>query len=151
MTLSKSLFSTLGLLGLVFVLSGCSSLSMLPSGKMEVPPASEQENAQGMYLVDIHPSFAKKTSYKGQLRPGMTVQNALEESGAFGKVKGMEVDLYRIVEGKGRTLKMPVELQKGKRVVRFEQDYAVHPGDRIVVKAKSSALDGVLNRLGGSE
>lgn len=105
---------------------------------------------QGMYLVDMVPFMGESISHKGQIRNNMTVQNALEESGALKKFRKMEVQLYRIVQGSGRTLNMPVEMQPGKKLVKFEQDYALHPGDRIVVKPGGGAgLEKVFGALAG--
>lgn len=140
---------TLVMLGVVFMSvaqSGCSTLSTMANNK-PVPPVAE-EAANGMYMVDFVPFVGKSTSFKGQIRGNMTVQNALEESEAFKRVRNAKITIYRIVRGSGKPLKLPVSLMRGRRQVKFEEDYALHPGDRIVVETKGAAgLDQVLDNL----
>lgn len=124
--------------------SGCSTLTTLK--KEPAPPLPEQA-ANGMYMVDFVPLVGKQTSFKGQIRNNMTVQDALEESEAFKQVRNAKVTVYRIVRGSGKALKLPVNLMRGKRQVKFEEDYALHPGDRIVVEAGGNGLDKVIDNL----
>lgn len=127
--------------------SGCSTLGSMSISESVIPPAAEGE-VNGMYMVDMVPLVGKKASHKGQIRGNMTVQNALDESGALKKMRNVKITVFRIVQGSGRTLKLPVKLQSAKRIVKFEQDYSLHPGDRIVVEARSAlGLDQVLNSL----
>jgi len=127
--------------------SGCSTLQPLSNS---APPVAGQAVA-GMYMVNVFPAFGgKETSFKGQIRGNMTVQNALEESGAMKMARKADIELFRVVQGSGRTLKMPVEFQKGTSLVKFEQDYALHPGDRLVIRGKAGSgmgkvLDSILS------
>lgn len=126
--------------------SGCSTLTNL---KVEPPvtPVPEQA-ANGMFMVDFVPLVGKRTSFKGQIRNNMTVQDALEESEALKQIRNAKVTVFRIVRGSGKPLKLPVNLMRGKRQVKFEEDYALHPGDRIVVEARgANGLDKVIENL----
>ena len=67
----------------------------------------------------------------------VTVQTALEESGAVGRYRNMEITMYRRVSESGRLLKLPVSYVPRSDSVKVEQDYALHPGDRIVIKPVS--------------
>ena len=145
MAIYKLTLVILGLAVMTVAQSGCSTLNTLAS--KPIPPMPE-ESANGMYMVDFVPFVGKSTSFKGQIRGNMTVQNALEESEAFKRVRNAKITIYRIVRGSGKPLKLPVTLMRGRRQVKFEEDYALHPGDRIVVETKGAAgLDQVLDNL----
>ena len=144
-------FSLLSLV-LVGLLSGCSTWSSF--GKSDVPV--EQLNAPGadLYLVEIHQFRGETIQYKGSINPDppnpTTVQTALEASGALKQLKNMEINVYRRVPGSPRSLKMPVTFEADRDAVSVEQDYALHKGDRIVVKpANSGAIGGFLESLTG--
>ncbi len=127
--------------------SGCMTLKPMTTSKAIVAE-DESQSANGMYKVDMVPLVGKRTSFQGQIRNNMTVQNALEESGALKKIRNAKITCYRIVQGTGRPLTLPVNLQSGKRLVRFEEDYSLHSGDRIVIEAKNSTgLDQVFESL----
>jgi hypothetical protein len=123
--------------GFAMAQTGCSTLNTFADANSAPPVAGQPAN--GMYMVDIVPMVGKQTSYKGQIRPNMTVQNALEESQALKRMRAAEINVFRIVKGSGKTLKLPVHLQPGKKIAKFEEDYALHSGDRIVVEAKGSS------------
>ncbi len=130
------------------LLCGCSSIPKL--GKSDLPAEVAQEaEPQATYVVEMNPRFGKKIVYNGQITEPIRVQDALELSGAAKKFSEMSVDLYRRVPN-NIPLKLAVEFKKGKKV-RYEQDYALHPGDRIVVTPNSeSPMDKVLGQvLGG--
>ncbi len=117
-------------------------------GKQDVAqsvPVAEQE---APYFVEIHSSFGKPKLYRGQITKPTTVQAALEISGAFSAMKSMTVDLHRRLPD-GGSLKLPVEFDKDKQV-RIDQDYSLHPHDRIIARAKSSSpLDKLVDQVFG--
>jgi hypothetical protein len=54
--------------------------------------------------------------------------------------------IYRIVEESGRGLKLPVEYNSGEKAVMQNQNYALHPNDRIVVTNRSNnAIDKIID------
>lgn len=122
---------------MVVTQSGCMTIGPMAAQKTPVAEVAQQ-SANGMYKVDMLPLVGNGTSFQGQIRSNMTVQNALEESGALKSVRNANITVFRIVRGSGKTLKLPVNLQSRKKLVRFEEDYALHPGDRIVVKSGSA-------------
>lgn len=118
------------------LLSGCSSLPKF--GKTDLPPeTSASAQQQAKYVVELHSNFGKPKLYEGVIGEATRVQDALEASGAMKQFSSMSVDLYRPVPG-NLPLKLVVEF-KGKKQIRYEQDYALHPGDRIIVKPKSDS------------
>ncbi len=141
--------SATGLLGLAVLLSsGCATL---PSFGGRAPVKTEQKYSPDadMYVVDIHPAHGQPTRWEGPILKGMTVQSALEASGALGKIRNADVEVIRPVPENGTVLRMPADLQPNKRLVKYEQDYAILPGDRIVVKPAQTqnALEKLLGNL----
>ena len=100
------------------------------------------------FYVEMHPILGKPKVYEGEIAQPITVQNALQQSGAFKFTNSMTVDLHRQLPD-GGILKMPVEFKKNRQVM-YEQDYALHPHDRIVVQAKSnSPFDKLVDQVFG--
>ncbi len=129
-----------------FVLTGCGVFPKL--GQEQLPPETTEAGPTSRYYVEIHKGFGEPKLYKGSITKPTTVQNALDESGAKKQFSAMSVDLYRQLPD-GGTLKLPVEFKTGKNV-KYEQDYALHPNDRIVVKAKpNSPLDKLVDNVLG--
>lgn len=131
------------LLAAVLFSSGCQSVTSFGNKSIPTEPLSK---SSGQYQVVMMPTMGKPQTFTGNVTPNLTVQSALEESGALKKFRGMKIDIYRTVEDSGKTLKMACELQPGKRIVKFEQDYQILPGDRIVVAAESNGIEKLLKR-----
>lgn len=136
-----------GLLGMILILnSGCSSFSGLNRifDRSLDQPASE---SQGSYQVEMGNMFGGPTIYEGQIDGPITVQTALQKSGAIHRYRKMDISVLRIVEETGRPIKMVVDYQASKKSVRPEQDYAILPGDRIIIQPQQN---GMLERLTSS-
>ena len=139
----KSLACLAALPLMVLSLTGCQTLG-LPANPKSIPAAPIQGQAsKGQYRVEITGPFAKPRAELGSITNKTTVQTALESSNALAKFRGADITVLRKTED-GRGLKMPVQLQPNKKVVKFEQDYALHPGDRVIVTGKSM---GVLDKF----
>jgi|688.fasta_scaffold244896_2 hypothetical protein len=121
--------------------SGCAS--MLTARKAELP--LENQTAKETYSVQIDSSYAKDALKVGELKPGMTVQQALDEMGLTKQYKAAEITLMRPVADKGQVLKMACEFQPGKPLIKFEQDYALHKGDRILIQPKKNFLEKLID------
>ena len=133
--------SLFGLILVVGLSSGCSTLS--PMGSKPVP--ANAPIRQDIYRVEMYSSHGEPKNFDGYLNSDqatgpVTVQTALEESGAVGRYRNMEITLYRRVSDSGRLLKLPVSFRPRTDSVKVEQDYALQPGDRIVVKPVSKGL-----------
>lgn len=105
------------------------------------------DTSRGVYRVEMTNMFGAPTVYDGTIDEQTTVQTALENSGAIRKYRDMDVSILRIVEETGKPLKMVVDYRSAKKSVRPEQDYALLPGDRVLVEAQQNSL---LDRLSGS-
>jgi hypothetical protein len=132
--------------GLLIASSGCSALNSI--NKSAVLAGENAAPSQGMYQVEMSGNFHKSTTFQGEIDGPITVQTALERSGATDKFRSMDIVVYRVVQETGQGLKMPVEYKAGKKMVSPDQDYAIHPNDRIVVSSQSSnALDKLVDSL----
>ena len=129
--------------GSIALSSGCMTLT--PFANKSIPTDSGKASS-GEYQVVLVPSMGKSTTYSGRVTDGLTVQGTLEQSGALKKFRNMDVELYRVVPESGKTLKMAFDFQPSKRILKFEQDYQILPGDRIVVKAQANALEKLFTR-----
>lgn len=146
--MSKGMFAQWVGLSLVFAvigLAGCSALR--PSPSTDIPTGQDKGD---FYTVELHRKMAAPKMIALPLQDQATVQTALEESGAISMFRTMEIEVHRRVPETGRLLKMQVDYDPGQDQVRVEQDYALHPNDRIIVKpASKGALDKVMSQLMG--
>ena len=117
----------------VFLLSGCQTLALQPEANAKMIPADA-----GMYQIQLDPAFGKTTVSKGVITENMTVQDALEQAGAGAKFRGMSISLSRLNKEHGGVLKLPIDYDFKTRSISPHQNYALHPGDSISVKAKSN-------------
>ena len=129
-----------------FFFSGCNLIPKI--NDQSLPAESAEAGPTAYFYVEMHKNFGEPKVYKGAITKPTTVQNALDESGAFKQFSGMKIDVYRQLPD-GGALKLPVEFKSGKQV-KYEQDYALHPNDRIVVRPKSnSPLDKLVDSVFG--
>ncbi len=129
-----------GLLGaglVLALLSGCAALK--PADKQDLPVDKMAGQPTDTYTVEFSDGFGGNKVYTGKIdSSNPTVQMALEQSGAWRRYRAMDIDLIRKVAGKYQPLRMPVDSQPSKRAVKYEQDYALHAGDRILVSPKNN-------------
>ena len=135
------------LLGLSLVAtSGC--MGGLGLNGANVPTETVPKNSTGRYRVEMSGNFSKSGIFEGDIDGEITVQDALERSGATKKFRNMDIMVYRVVKENGRGLKMPVTYKGRTKSVLPEQDYAIHPNDRIVIEARSNnAIDKIVDSL----
>ncbi|MDG1873850.1 MAG: hypothetical protein P8J27_08060 [Mariniblastus sp.] len=132
----------------LLIASGCSTIALTANSPLPDAQITESAESAGVYEVHMNGQFSKAISFKGEIDGPITVQTALERSGAIDKFRGMEVTLMRVVKESGRGLKLPVEYQAGTQQVTSSQDYAIHPNDRIMVQSRSkNPLDQIVNSL----
>lgn len=131
-----------GLCLLALTVAGQSGCSMVAMGKKtEMPLAGNKVESSGSFVIEVTTPFAKPTIHKETLTKNQTVQSALESAGLLKRFRNMQVTVYRVVPESGHLLKMGCEFQPGKRMIKFEQDYGILPGDRIVIEPKKSLFE----------
>lgn len=119
---------------IVGAMSGCSTLSLATADGQPKAPVSIDA---GQYQVRLESNFGKSPTFKGDIDQALTIQDALQRSGALKKYRNMEIDLFRKVEGSYQPLKMAAIYDAGKKRVRPETNYGLRAGDSIRVKSKS--------------
>jgi len=119
--------------GLMVITTGCSSLPLASTaGNIVGSPAA----SQGQYQVKME-FFSGSKMFQGDINGPVTIQDALESSGAIKKFRNMEIDLFRQVEGAYQPLKMAALYDASKKRVRPETNYGLRAGDSIRVRTKS--------------
>ncbi len=114
--------------------TGCSTLPV-NSNANQIVDAVNPDVAQ--YQVKMESTFGGAKVYQGKLEGPMTIQDALEQSGAIKKLRNMDIDLFRKVDGSYRPLQMSAIYDAGGKTVRPETNYGLRPGDSILVGPKT--------------
>ena len=136
-------------------LIGCASLGPKPEPTLqaEITPAGAAASAAGStaapdkYSVEIRSGSGKAEALPQLLVGHICVQEALEKSGAHKKFKRFNLELYRPLPG-GRWHRMVLEFDRSSRRVPAENDYAISPGDRlIVIEDTSDIFDDIANKV----
>jgi hypothetical protein len=144
-------FSLLLFTGLITMSStGCviSQAGSVAETEAQIPVEHTEATNAAAYRVEMSGGFNAGETYEGQLHGPLFVQDALERSGATKRYRSMDILIYRIVEETGRGLKLPVEYNSGKKSVMQNQNYALHPNDRIVVTNRShNAIDKIIDSI----
>lgn len=85
-----------------------------------------------------------------EITEGMTVQDVLESSGATKRFGKMHVVIKRVIPGKQIRHKLPIDYEVKKRRVSYDQNYAIHPNDIVLVAPdKTTQLDKMVDALAG--
>lgn len=133
--------------GLLLAASGCSTLPQTQSQTLPTG-ATATTDSPGVYEVELRGNFGQTSRAQGVIDGPITVQTVLERSGAIKKFRNLDITILRVVQESGHGLKLPVDYQAGKKSVRPEQDYAIHPNDRILIEAVSnSAIDKIVDSV----
>ena len=122
--------------------TGCQTLQLSNDSIVADAP----QNAP-MYQIQTIPMFGQASVSKEVITENMTVQDALEKANVRSKFRGMEISLGRVLKDEGTVLSMPVTYDHATKSIRSEQNYALHPGDTITVRAAST---GTLQKMIGS-
>jgi len=123
-------------------LVGCSVFKDQTQPKLaaEVQPGGAHPPAPvGKYSVEIRSEKGKPQSVEKEMTEPLHVQTALEQTGAAKKFPRAFIELYRPLPN-GGWHKMELEFDRENHRVPPEFDYAVLPGDRIVVIEDATSL-----------
>lgn len=134
--------TVLGIAAILSGLAGCSMFKEHATAKLaaEVTPGPAPGAVQAArYVVDIHPEKGQAQSVEKQLTETTHVQAALELTGAHKKFDRATVEMYRPLPT-GGWHKMTLEFDHRAHRVPPEYDYAILPGDRIVVTEDPTSL-----------
>lgn len=141
-------WAALGLTLLALSLStGCASLQVAnPAGVV-----AEQAATSGpMYQLEMKSSLGRTTVERAPIEGAMTIQDALEKSGALKKYRSMDITLSRIVNDSNQLLRLPVGFDASEDHVLPEQNYALHPGDTIsIAPGSASSIENMIDSMTG--
>ena len=132
----------------VLLLSGCTVMDAggeksLPLAGGEAIPAP---NSPASVTMEIRPVGKKPELRQVQLDSGATVQQVLEKAKLVKRFRRMNIDVLRVT-GEQRA-KLDVKYDHTKAHVDPLYDYAVHPGDHLIVaEDPSTALDDMFKSL----
>jgi hypothetical protein len=115
------------------------SAEVTPGDAPGAPPTAK-------YVVEIRPDDGKAKSVEKALTEPIHVQTAIEQTGAAKKFARADIALFRPLPS-GGWHKMALEYDRETHSVPPEFDYAVLPGDRIVVTEDTTTVfDDVMQR-----
>jgi hypothetical protein len=135
-------FTLLGFVALASCFVGCSMFKeqVTPKLTAEVTPGPAPSGPPApKFVVEIRPHNEKPQAVEKPLTESTHVQNALEITGAAKKFERAMVDVYRQLPT-GGWHKMSLEYDKNTHRIPPEYDYAVLPGDRIIVTEDTTTV-----------
>jgi len=122
------------------ILTGCQSFNFDASSATEPAASVNEADVIGQYRVQLIPSRGKPTVENVDIVGPVTVQDAIEASGAIRKFGSMKITLSRIIKEKGTLLKLPVGYEVRTKTVIDSQNYSLLPGDTLTVSPKQSQV-----------
>jgi hypothetical protein len=145
-------FRRLTVLALSAILSGLVGCSMFkeqatPKLSAEVTPGPTPDGPPAAkYVVEIRPETGKPKAVEKQLTEPIHVQTAMEQTGALKKFDRSMISIYRQLPN-GGVHKMDLEFDREQKRIAPEYDYAILPGDRIIVtEDPRNMMDDVMER-----
>ena len=121
--------------------SGCTTLkfpgsSLLPGlqgTKAKVAVDDQAVPDSQTVVVELYRVNGLAGRVRVPVKPGMVVQNVLEDSGALDRFSRMSIKLKRRVDGQQGYLPLTAVYDHGRKTVRPESNYAIRPGDFLIV------------------
>lgn len=134
---------------------GCSSLTLLPgstsldsnSSKSHVEQTAVVAQPASSCVVELRPHRGDVERRQVSIAEGMSVQDILTTIRAETIFSRMQVELKRPMGNSLQPLNMPVRYQRSQKRVNPAYNYAIRPGDCLVIKEDpSNALDDMLDK-----
>ena len=128
------------------VLSGC---AVIDTGNEALPlPANADGTAASTPTItmEIRASGEKPEIKPFQLENGITVQQMLEKAKLVKKFRRMDIEILRVAAD--QRAKLVVKYDHSEAQVRPEYDYALYPGDHVIVQeVTKTAFDDMLESV----
>jgi hypothetical protein len=140
--LNQRRLTILGMIAIVGSVSGCAVFEEKPTPKLgaQLAPGGGPAMAPGgKYVVEIRPERGKPQQVERALTEPTYVQGALEQSGAIQRFGRMHVQLLRPLPAGGWHV-MELEFDRDLKRIAPEYDYALLPGDRVVVTEDTTTV-----------
>jgi hypothetical protein len=145
-------FRRLTVLALSAILAGLVGCSMFkeqatPKLSAEVTPGPQPDGPPAAkYTIEVRPEKGKPQAVEKSLTEPVHVQTAMEQTGALKKFNRSTITIYRQLPS-GSLHKMDLEFDRENKRIPPEYDYAILPGDRIVVtEDPRNVMDDVMER-----
>ena len=130
--------------------NGCQTLTLGNLSGTDAPlqAATSPGEKSPTYTVQYHPSEGRPEKIDIPWEEGVCLQDALVRAEALKRFRRANIELYRKPPDQELYCKMEVHYDRGKRAIPPLYNYAVHPGDRLIVtEDPSDALDDMLETL----
>jgi hypothetical protein len=115
-------------------------------------PVAEQPFDAPQVAVEFQSASGKVKRVPVPLEAGMAAQDAIDKTKAGKHFGRCDIDLVRPGTLSPEPVKMPLAWDNDRKRVAHSTNYALHPGDRIVVRENtSSALDDMLAKVMGQK
>jgi hypothetical protein len=136
-----------------FAATGCTSFHPRQLDVLHVfGPRRPKPPAPGepAFTMVIDPALGKTDAYPVPLENPISVQQALVETGTLYYFRRQKLFVERQVPEAGRSLRMPVKFDYGAGAVTPDTDYALLPGDRLIVSEDTTTIfDQAMEEIGG--
>lgn len=145
--------SALSMCVVVAAMTGCAGLGTPKSDlaaeiSKSGTPGTVEQGASKVEVI-FQPDRGQPERLERALTEATTVQQMLVQSGAFKKYRRIEVEVIRPLPN-GGAHKIPCEYDRETRQINPESDYALMPGDRVIVKEDPSTIvDDIMRSAGG--
>lgn len=135
----------LGLAFLILVQSGC---SLLTGNRGKGLPNQVDRDYEGKSYVVIITRGEKKSRHQMVWEEGLFLQDVLNRSGVRRQFNKMLVEIKRPRQDGVQTIPMKAKFQDRKKLLTMETNYAVHPGDFVMITDVSkSAIDQLVDSV----
>ncbi|WP_425618495.1 hypothetical protein NA78x_002202 [Anatilimnocola sp. NA78] len=142
----QTLIAITGLLALSFLSTGCASFgkSSLLGSKAEVVKSESSDTPTsaappGKFIVEMRTVGGKATATEHTISGPLNAHDALVQAKANKEFRRMNIELVRPLPS-GGWHRMPVEFDRSIKRVAAETDYAILPGDRLIVTEDASNM-----------
>jgi hypothetical protein len=132
--------------------SGCSSFMNVMAPPVAATAVAEDQSAAQTVLVTLKPKNGRIKQKTIPYTEGMSVQTALEQSGAIRKFTDMDIKVYRVTPlSKGQAVPLQSDYDPSKNRVPVLNDLALHPGDKVLLEENNnSQLDIMIANITGN-
>ena len=135
--------------GTAAITCGCAAIDTTGAANSELPAiATAAQPAPASITVEIRPAGKKAEMRQMPLTNGMRIQEALEQLGLVKRFRRMRILVMRAASGQRH--KLEVKYDHTAHAVDPLYDYALHPGDHLVViQDTATFIDDMLQNLTG--
>lgn len=133
---------------IIMLATGCAQMGSFYEKDIPVDEDVANHSRAATCQVVIDSQWGDPQRLEIPITERMTVQDVLAEADAIRRFGKIEVEVHRVSRQSRRMMKLPVNYETRERRVSYEQNYAILPNDRIVVRhAESSPLDSILGGM----